>query len=35
MIATSEIKVSCVIAQEEGVKALKVVHEAFGLGKEE
>lgn len=35
MIATSEIKVSCVIAQEEGIKALKVVHEAFGLGKEE
>ena len=35
MIATSEIKVSCVIAQEESIKALKVVHEAFGLGKEE
>ena len=32
MIATSEIKVSCVIAREQGVKALKVVHEAFGLG---
>jgi aspartate kinase len=35
MIATSEIKISCVVAQEEGVKALKAAHEAFGLaGKE-
>jgi aspartate kinase len=31
MIATSEIKISCVVAQEEGVKALQVIHEAFGL----
>jgi len=32
MITTSEIKISCVIDQTEGVKALKAVHEAFGLG---
>ncbi len=31
MITTSEIKISCIVAQEEGVKALKLVHEAFGL----
>ena len=31
MIATSEIKISCVVAQEEGVKALQVIHTAFGL----
>ncbi len=31
MIATSEIKTSCVVAQEDGIKALKVVHEAFDL----
>lgn len=31
MIATSEIKVSCVVAQEDGVSALKAVHAAFGL----
>jgi aspartate kinase len=35
MIATSEIKISCVVAQDEGVKALQAVHSAFGLaGKE-
>jgi aspartate kinase len=32
MIATSEIKISCVVTQEEGVKALQVIHTAFGLG---
>jgi aspartate kinase len=32
MIATSEIKISCVVAQEQGVAALKAVHRAFGLG---
>ncbi len=32
MIATSEIKISCVVAQEQGVDALKAVHRAFGLG---
>jgi aspartate kinase len=31
MIATSEIKISCVVAQEEGIEALKTVHDAFGL----
>ena len=31
MIATSEIKISCVVPKEEGVKALKAVHHAFEL----
>ncbi|TAE58497.1 MAG: aspartate kinase [Nostocales cyanobacterium] len=31
MITTSEIKVSCVVAENEGVKALQVIHDAFGL----
>jgi aspartate kinase len=31
MIATSEIKISCVVAESEGVKALRAVHQAFGL----
>ncbi|MEH2196238.1 MAG: aspartate kinase [Nostoc sp.] len=31
MIATSEIKISCVVAQEQGVKALQVIHTAFEL----
>ena len=31
MIATSEIKISCVVEQEQGVKALQVIHEAFDL----
>ncbi len=31
MIATSEIKISCVVAQDEGVKALQVIHSAFDL----
>jgi aspartate kinase len=31
MIATSEIKVSCVVAEAEGVKALQIVHAAFEL----
>lgn len=36
MISTSEIKISCVVAENEGVKALQVIHEAFGLsGNEE
>lgn len=34
MIATSEIKISCVVAQDQGETALKVVHEAFDLGGE-
>lgn len=31
MIATSEIKISCVVAESEGVKALQAVHAAFNL----
>ncbi|NES72014.1 MAG: ACT domain-containing protein, partial [Okeania sp. SIO2D1] len=31
MIATSEIKISCVVEEEDGVKALQVIHKAFGL----
>ena len=32
MITTSEIKISCVIAEEDGERALIAVHEAFSLG---
>lgn len=32
LIATSEIRTSCVVAEEEGVRALQAVHAAFGLG---
>ncbi len=31
MIATSEIKISCLVAEDEGVTALRAVHNAFGL----
>ncbi|MEM9768020.1 MAG: ACT domain-containing protein, partial [Cyanobacteria bacterium P01_D01_bin.71] len=31
MIATSEIKISCLVAEADGVKALKAVHQAFHL----
>ncbi len=31
-IATSEIKVSCVVAQSQGIEALQTIHRAFGLG---
>ena len=31
MITTSEIKISCVVTQAEGVKALQAAHEAFSL----
>ncbi|MDY6939158.1 MAG: aspartate kinase [Cyanobacteriota bacterium] len=31
MITTSEIKISCVVAETDGVKALQAVHEAFEL----
>ena len=35
MITTSEIKISCVVGEDEGVKALKAAHDAFSLaGKE-
>jgi aspartate kinase len=32
MIATSEIRTSCVVAEEQGVAALQAVHAAFNLG---
>lgn len=35
MITTSEIKISCVIDEAQGIKALQAVHDAFGLGGEE
>jgi aspartate kinase len=31
MIATSEIKTSCLVAEENGVRALQIIHAAFGL----
>ncbi|MEM9977485.1 MAG: aspartate kinase, partial [Cyanobacteria bacterium P01_D01_bin.2] len=31
MIATSEIKISCVVAEDDSIAALKAVHTAFGL----
>ncbi len=31
MITTSEIKISCVVAREDGVTALQAIHKAFGL----
>ncbi|MEM9213626.1 MAG: aspartate kinase [Cyanobacteria bacterium P01_F01_bin.150] len=31
MITTSEIKISCVVSEDQGVDALKLVHAAFGL----
>ncbi len=32
-ITTSEIKISCILAKEDGETAMRAVHEAFGLGK--
>jgi aspartate kinase len=32
-ITTSEIKISCILAKEDGENAMRAVHEAFGLGK--
>jgi aspartate kinase len=32
-ISTSEIKISCIIAKDQGAKALQTVHDAFELGK--
>jgi aspartate kinase len=32
MIATSEIRTSCVVAEADGVLALQAVHAAFALG---
>jgi aspartate kinase len=34
MIATSEIKISCVVTRDRGIDALKTIHRAFGLGRE-
>ena len=34
LIATSEIRTSCVVAEADGVRALQMVHAAFGLGGE-
>ncbi|EKQ71109.1 aspartate kinase [Leptolyngbyaceae cyanobacterium JSC-12] len=31
MIATSEIKISCVVAEEDGARALQIIHTAFEL----
>tara|TARA_Y100001968_G_scaffold242752_1_gene226453 strand:- start:13256 stop:15019 length:1764 start_codon:yes stop_codon:yes gene_type:complete len=35
MIATSEIRTTCIVQQEKGVEALKVVHDCFNLGKKD
>ncbi len=35
MISTSEIKISCAIKKKEGEKAVRVIHQAFELNKEE
>lgn len=35
MIATSEIKISCLVDEDQGVEALRAVHEAFGLSGEQ
>ncbi len=35
MIATSEIKISCVVPQERGIDALRATHQAFGLSGEQ
>jgi len=32
LIATSEIRTSCVVAEADGERALRSVHAAFGLG---
>jgi aspartate kinase len=32
-ITTSEIKISCIIAKDDGPKALQIVHDAFDLGR--
>ena len=34
MITTSEIKISCLIPEKDGEKALRTVHDAFGLSRE-
>ena len=32
MITTSEIRTSCVVAQEDGMASLQAIHKYFGLG---
>ena len=32
MVSTSEIKISCVVEEKDGEEALRVLHDAFGLG---
>ncbi len=34
-ITTSEIKISCLLAEADGVRAVRVVHDAFGLSRNE
>ena len=34
MIATSEVRISCVVAEDDGINALQAVHQAFGLNGE-
>jgi aspartate kinase len=33
MISTSEIKISCVVSEDDTERAVRALHEAFGLGK--
>ncbi len=33
MISTSEIKISCIIRKDQAVKAVRTIHDVFGLGK--
>ena len=35
MISTSEIKISCVVAEADGIKALKIAHDAFDLAEKQ
>ena len=35
LIATSEIRTSCVVREQNGVEALQAVHAGFGLGGQE
>jgi aspartate kinase len=33
MISTSEIKVACIVKEDDGANAVKILHKAYGLGK--
>ena len=33
MIATSEIKISCIVKASDGKKAVQILHKAFGLNR--